>query len=299
MRIVLTGSLGHISKPLATELIQNGHQVTVLSSNPERRAEIETLGATAAIGTFEDADFLTEIFTGADAVYTMVSAKSYSDPDFDLLAYYALVGRNYMEAIQRSGVKRVVNLSTIGAHLAKGNGILSGAHQVELILNALPDDVSITHMRPVSFYYNLYDYSPMIRSTGKIAVNYGADRIIPWVSPLDIASAVADEIQTPFAGRKVRYVASEELTGYESAQILGQAIGMPDLQWVLIPSEESLSHLLEAGINPRIAAGLIEMYDALYSGLLAEDYIKNRQAMMGKVKLTDFAREFAGVFNRK
>ena len=45
MKIILTGSLGHISKPLAVELIQQGHSVTVISSNPDKQKEIETLGA--------------------------------------------------------------------------------------------------------------------------------------------------------------------------------------------------------------------------------------------------------------
>jgi uncharacterized protein YbjT (DUF2867 family) len=71
MNIVLTGSLGHISKPLAQILIQKGHSVTVISSKEERQKDIEDLGATAAIGTMEDVDFLTNTFKRADIVYLM------------------------------------------------------------------------------------------------------------------------------------------------------------------------------------------------------------------------------------
>jgi hypothetical protein len=39
------------------------------------------------------------------------------------------------------------------------------------------------------------------------------------LSPIDIAAAIAEEIITPFVGRKVRYVASEEFTGNETASI--------------------------------------------------------------------------------
>ncbi|WP_439558767.1 SDR family oxidoreductase, partial [Dyadobacter sp.] len=127
MKIVLTGSLGHISKPLAKILIGNGHEVTVISSSPERQQQIGELGATAAIGTFEDVDFLAKTFTGADAVYTMVAAHSYFTKDLDVIGFYKQLGQNYAEAIQQAGVKRVVNLSTFGAHLAEGNGILAGA----------------------------------------------------------------------------------------------------------------------------------------------------------------------------
>lgn len=50
MKIVIAGSLGHISKPLAEILLQKGHLVTVVSSNSEKQIDIEALGAKAAIG---------------------------------------------------------------------------------------------------------------------------------------------------------------------------------------------------------------------------------------------------------
>jgi hypothetical protein len=48
MSIDLTGSLGNISKPLATELVQR-HLVTVISSNANKKKEIEDLDAKSAL----------------------------------------------------------------------------------------------------------------------------------------------------------------------------------------------------------------------------------------------------------
>jgi len=297
MKIIVTGSLGHISKPLTAELVQKGHAVTVISSDSQKQNAIEALGATAAIGSLEDAAFLATTFAGADAVYIMVPPNNYFDPSLDLLAYYRRLGRNYAEAIEQSGVRRVVNLSSIGAHLEKGNGILLGAHDVETILNGLPSDVSITHIRPLAFYYNLYSYLGMIKQQGFIAANFGADDKLVWVSPVDIAAAVAEELQDPFTGRNVRYVASDEQSGHETARILGEAIGKPDLKWVIISSEQMQQGLEAVGMNSRIAAGLVEMYASVHSGLLEEDYYRHKPPM-GKVKLTDFAQEFAAVFKQ-
>lgn len=296
MKIIVTGSLGHISKPLTTTLVEQGHAVTVISSQPAKQKEIEALGARAAIGSLEDVDFLTSTFKGADAVYCMVPPNNYFDPTVDLIAYYRRLGHNYAQAIEQSGVKRVVNLSTIGAHLDKGNGILLGAHHVQNILNKLPSDISITHLRPTSFYYNLFAYVEVIKAAGVIAANYGADHVIPWVSPLDIADAAAEELATQTTGRKIRYVVSEELTGNEVAGILGAAIGKPDLKWILISNEETLGRLVSIGMNKQIAAGLVEMYASLHSGLLAEDFNRHKPEQFGKVKLKDFAAEFAAAF---
>lgn len=298
MKIVVTGSLGHISQPLTQQLVQKGHTVTVVSSNPEKQNPIEKLGANTAIGSLEDVAFLTAIFSGADAVYTMVPPINYFDHNLDLIAYYCRIGQNYAQAIGQSGVKRVVNLSSIGAHLEQGNGILVGAHKVEHILNQLSSEVAITHMRPTSFYYNLYGYIDMIKNQGLIAANYGAKDVVPWVATQDIADAIAQELDRQVTGRKVRYVASEELSCSQTARIIGQAIGKADLPWQLISNQQMQSDLLTAGMNRQIAAGLVEMYAGLHSGLLAQDYYANRPTVMGRVKLKDFAKEFAAVYGQ-
>ena len=297
MKIIITGSLGNISKPLAKALLKERHQITIIASSSERKSEIENLGAQAAIGSVNDVHFLTQTFTGANAVYCMIPRANYFDPNLDLDAFTRTIGNSYAEAIAKSGVKRVVFLSSIGAHLEQGSGIIQRYNEIEAVLNKL-SEVSITFMRPTSFYYNLLAYIPMIKNQSIIAANYGADQLIPWVSPNDIAEAIAEELTTPLDGKKIRYVASEEVSGDQTAKILGEAIGNPDLKWKLISDEETLNGLIAVGMQPKIAQGLVEMYAALYSGLLSEDYYQHRPAVSGKTKLEDYAKEFAAVFNQ-
>ena len=130
MKIIVTGSLGHIGKPLTEELVQKGNEVTVISSNPEKQQDIEALGASAAIGSLQNANFLNATFRNADVVYTMVPPANYFDHNLDLLDFYGKIGNNYALAIQHNGIKRVVNLSSVGGELEEGSGILLGAHNV-------------------------------------------------------------------------------------------------------------------------------------------------------------------------
>lgn len=297
MKIIVTGSLGHIGKPLTSELIQKGYQVTVISSKIEKQKEIQSLGALAAIGSIQDVDFLTKIFARAEVVYTMVPPANYFDPYLDLLGYYKRIGTNYAQAIAENGIKKVINLSTIGGHMSSGNGILLGAHYVEGILNALAADVAITHMRPTEFYYNLLPQVHAAKNHGFIGSNIGGEVVNSWVSPIDIAGAIADEIEVGLLGRRIRYVASEELTYNALATILGQAIGKPDLNWVQFTDEEMEQGLLSIGMQPKIAKEMTEMYHAIHTGLLYEDYTLNKPVPMGNVKMKDFAREFAEAYN--
>lgn len=329
MKITLTGSLGHISKPLAEALVKKGHQVTVISTNPEKKRDIEALGATAAIGSVEDAGFLTKAFTSADVVYTMIPPASYFNPAFDVWAYCDKLANNFVQAIRNSGVKRVVHLSSIGAHMDKGSGLILLHRKMEQALDSL-SDVGITFMRPTGFYYNLYPNIGMIKQQGFIGANYGEDDRIVWVAPEDIAMATGEEIEAiaarptpapapttasgsipvaaaaPTTGggstspagtalRKIRYVGSDELTCSETARILGEAIGKPDLKWLIIPGEQMLGGLIAAGMKADIAAGLVEMYAAVHDGSLREDYDRHRPAL-GKIKMTDFAKDFAAAY---
>jgi uncharacterized protein YbjT (DUF2867 family) len=297
MNITLTGSLGHISKPLTENLLKNGHTVTVISSKPEKKKEIETLGAKAAIGSINDVGFLTQAFTGADCVYCMEPPAGFFDHSFDLFAYIDKLGHIFVQAIKQSGVKKVILLSSIGAHTDTGVGMLSFHYNMEKILNTLPADIAIKFMRPVGFYYNLFSFIPVIKGQGNIVSNYNSDYKEPWVSPIDIADAIAEEIDAQKPGeRKIRYVASDELSSNELAAILGEAIGKPDLKWIAITDEQLLGGLKAAGMNPQIAEGFIAMNASRRHGKLYEDYMKHKPAL-GKVKMKDFAKDFAAAYN--
>jgi len=299
MKITLTGSLGHIGKPLTGMLVKQGHQVTVISSKEDRKEEIERIGAIPVIGIVDDEDFLATAFTGADVVYTMPppSPGAYNDPSFDIYAKCARLADNFADAIQRSGVKRAIHLSSIGAHMAEGNGLLRAHYMIEQRLNQLAD-VDITFMRPTGFYYNLFGFIGMIKQQGFIAANYGGDDIPLMVAPADIAEAIAEELALPPAHRKVRYVNSEELTCSEIAAILGAAIGKPGLQWLTIPDEQMLAGVIAAGMQPAIAKGYVEMYAGVRNGTMRADYFEHRP-VQGRTRLTEFAREFAAAYNAK
>jgi len=297
MKITLTGSLGHISKPLAKELVQKGHSVTVISSKTERQKEIEALGAKAAIGSMTDADFLTKAFTGSDIVYAMetLGEDFFFNQNLDYMTAIINIGNNYKKAIEQSGVKKVIHLSSIGAHTDKGNGMLAFHHKVENILKELSSDVAIKFMRPVGFYYNMFAYMQTIKTQGIIVQNYGGDEKEPWVSPTDIAAVIAEEMETPFNGRTIRYIASDELSPNEVAAILGAAINKPDLKWVTITDEQMLGGMIAAGMNAGVAKGLVDMNEGRRSGVLYEDYYKNRPTL-SKTKLKDFAKDFAAAY---
>lgn len=295
MKYVVLGSLGNISKPLAEKLVAAGHKVTVISSKAEKAGQIEALGAKAAIGSVEDVDFLTKTFAGADAVYTMVPPNFGAD---NWKKYIGGIGENYASAIKASGVKNVVNLSSIGAHMPDGCGPVSGLYFVEKALSGL-DGVNVIHLRAGFFFQNFLGNIGMIKHMGIIGGNYGEETKLPLVHPVDIADAAAEEmLKLSFKGRNIRYVVSDEKTTNQVAAILGKAIGKPDLPWIDFKDEDTITGLVQAGLSEEIAKNYAEMGAAMRSGEMAAEYNLNKPTVFGKTKLEAFAPVFAAIYSQ-
>jgi uncharacterized protein YbjT (DUF2867 family) len=294
MHNVITGGAGNISKPLALQLLAAKHQVTVIGRSERNLKELVDAGAIAAIGSVEDIAFLTKTFSGADAVYTMVPPKWDAA---DWKSYIAGIGKNYAAAILASGIKKVVNLSSIGAHMELSCGPVSGLFHVEKALNEL-ETVDVKHLRPAFFYTNFLANINMIKHMHIIGGNYGENSLLSLVYPGDIALAAAEELSSlTFSGKTIRYVVSDEKTTIEVASILGAAIGNPALPWVNFTDEQTHAGMLQAGLSEEVAKNYAEMGAAMRTGEMNAEYNQFPKPVFGKTKLEDFAKTFALIFN--
>ena len=297
MKYTITGGAGHISKPLAEKLLSKGHEVTVISRNAKNVAELVVKGAKVAIGSLEDISFLTKAFAGADAVYTMVPPNMTAS---DWKGWIGQIGKNYMQAIKASGVKYVVNLSSIGADLPEGCGPVTGIHRAEDALNEL-SNVHIRHLRPGYFYTNLLANIGMIKNIGIMGANFGGPSLkIVLAFPSDIAEVAAEELsQLNFTGNSVRYIASDERTSEEIASVFGNAIGKPQLNWVVFNDADALKGMMQAGLQEEVAKNYVEMNHSLQSGEMSADYWENHPKTLQKTKLEDFSKIFAGIYSNE
>lgn len=292
MKIILTGSLGNISRPLAAHLVAQGQEVTIISSDSKKSEEIINIGAVPAIGSVTDETFLIETFTGADLVYLMVP-NDFSAPD--LKAYIKQIGVHYANAIKAAGIKKIVLLSSIGAHLVDGTGPIAGLHAVEQIFRKL-QEIDILFLRPAYFYNNLYANIDLIKNAGIIGANYPANSSIVLVDPEDIAAFAAKNIAGGFSGHSTLYIASDKRSFNEVAVQIGKAIDKPQLPWVEFSDEQALAGMTGAGLPEEIAKNYVEMGNAIKSGILWEDFELNKIEPIGVIKLEEFAVKFASAY---
>ncbi|MRX39017.1 NAD(P)H-binding protein [Flavobacterium sp. LC2016-23] len=292
MKIILSGSLGNIGKPLTHKLVAAGHDVTVISSSADKKEAIEKAGAKAAIGSVSDAAFLAATFAGADALFAMTPPNLGGS---NVISNTVEAGKAFASAIQEAAVKRVVMLSSIGADLPDGTGPIKGLHQIEGVYDQL-ENTAVTFLRAGFFFTNLYNDVPMIKGAGIMGANYPADAKMPLVHHEDIATAAAEELQKETTGKNIRYIVSDVRTPGEIAKAIGAAIDKADLSWIEFTDEQSLQGMKQAGLPEEIAGLYTEMGSGLRSGKIAADFLKGNFPVDGKIKLEDFAKEFAGKF---
>jgi uncharacterized protein YbjT (DUF2867 family) len=258
--IVVMGATGHTGSAVAERLLAVSQPIRVLGRSAERLKPLTQRGAAAAVGDARDAAFLSGAFAGADAVYALVP-PDYAAPD--PIAHYDAVGAAIATAVERARVPRIVQLSSIGAELESGTGLIAGSHRVEERLKAL--GVSLVILRPGFFFENLYSSLPLIRQQGMNGGAMTPDAPIAMIATQDIAATAALEL-----GKKAgRGTTVRELLGprdyslAEVTRILGAKIGKPELKYVQFPDEGVVQSLTAAGFSHGTALAFVEMAHAL------------------------------------
>lgn len=296
MNYVITGSLGHISKPIVEALAKANHNVTVITSKKENAAAIEALGAKAAVGSVEDLNFLYQAFAGADVAYLMIPPNF--NPGNDWKAFMRKIADNYVAAVEQNNIKKVVQLSSIGAHLRNGAGPVDGLGYLEEKLNALTD-VDAVYLRPSYFFYNLFAQIGMVKHAGIFGGNFGGDgEKLILVDTKDIATVATKHLLAlDFKGKPVEYISTIEANTNDIAKVLGAAVDKPNTPWVVFTDEQSIEGMKGAGLVATIADGYTEMGKSLRDGKMQEDYWKNNVQPTGNLTLEAFAVQFAAAYN--
>jgi uncharacterized protein YbjT (DUF2867 family) len=291
-KYLIMGSIGNISKVIIEGLVKKGQSVQVITSNQDRKIEIEKLGAKALVGNLQDETFVQTAFKQADVVYTMIPPIWQTN---DWRKAQNEIGQIYSRALASSNVTHVVNLSSVGAHMGNGVGPVDGLYDFEQMLNKL-EGIHVKHLRPSYFYHNLMAQIGMIKQAGFMGSNFGEGEKLFLVHPQDIGKAALEElIALSFTGKSIRYIIGDERSGQEIATVLGNAIGR-DLKWVVFTDEQQREGLLRAGLSETHVAGYTEMGKAIRSGIMQKD-AREKLPVLSATKLEDFAKEFTLAFS--
>lgn len=262
--ITVMGATGHTGGKIAAALLAAGQQVRALGRSEGKLADLAAEGAEARTGDVADAAFLTDAFTGADAVYTLMPTDK-SAPDYS--ARQQQEGEAIAAAIRASGVRHVVALSSLGADKPEGTGLILGLRAQEERLKAI-EGTNLLLLRPVSFFENFYDCLPLIAHEGINGDSVIPDLAVPMVASRDIATVASSAlVARNWAGVVVRELLGPRDISYaEATSILGARIGLPDLAYVQFSYADMAAALVGAGLSQSFARLYVDMTRAFNEG---------------------------------
>lgn len=291
----ITGATGNIGRGISEKLLTEGHTVRAVARNEKNLKFLADRGAEIFSGDLEDEGFLASAYQGADAVFAMIPPNLQSE---DYMAFADRVAKNHVNAIRNGGVKNVVALSSIGAHLPEGSGIVLGLHNFEQHLKELPD-ANVLVLRPAYFMDNIYMQIDIIKNMGIVGSPVDGDVSQPVVATQDISDVAAARLSDlSFTGHAVEYVLGERnLTYAEITRAIGEALGKNDLKYVRLPYEQAKAGMLQMGVSENIADLFIGLAEGINNGRVLDHYVRTPDNTT-KTTIEEFVASFARLYNQ-
>jgi uncharacterized protein YbjT (DUF2867 family) len=261
---VVMGASGHTGHIVANNLLTRGEKVRVIGRNSAHLQPLTSKGAEPFIADATDASALAKAFHGSDSAYVMIPPNITSK---DPVGYSNRVSDAIAAAVQKSGTKNVVALSSIGAELSSATGPVVGLHNLEQKLNQI-GSANVLYLRAAYFMENTLPQANVIRQMGSAVGPLHADLKIPMIATRDIGNAAADILLHPtIHGKQSRELLGQRDLSYtEVAAIIGKTIGKSDLKYVQVPDDQFRAALTQMGMSEQMANLLLEMTRALNSG---------------------------------
>ncbi|MBP5974106.1 NAD(P)H-binding protein [Brasilonema sp. CT11] len=259
MKIVIAAASGNIGRRTAEKIIQAGAETILLARHPEKLADLVAQGATVKPVSSDDTQGLIEATQNADALFWLTPPKLDAPSLRDWFIQTAMAGA---KAVRENGVKRVVNISSIGAGSASNLGTVSFSGNVESIFNQTT--ANVLHLRPGYFMENFLDQLEFIRRDDTVYFPYASDHDIPWISTDDIGDEAAKYLlNDSWAGHWTRnLMGPENLTLSETTAVLSQVLNRP-IKYVQVTIESIQQRLALTGATPDVQRELGNLYRAL------------------------------------
>lgn len=274
---VIMGATGQVGGAVLEALKQRGVALRAVSRDPARaqRPGIETVRGDAS-----EMASLAPAFAGAEAVFVMLVPPKQAE---DVLAESRVASRSIAAAVRAAGVPHVVALSSVGAHLSEGNGIVQVLHDFETALDGAAP--SLVFLRPGEFLENWAAMAPVAREAGVLPTGkLPLDRRNDAVSALDVGRVAAELLLDPRPGvRIVDVTGPAQYSALDAAEILSGLLGKPV---TAVPSsrEDWVAGARQAaGLGADYAEKLADLDEAINAGRL--DFPPGGEMRRGTVTL--------------
>ncbi|AUH64848.1 NmrA family NAD(P)-binding protein [Paracoccus zhejiangensis] len=251
---VVMGASGRVGGAVLKALSEAGQPVRALCRTP--RAEpvpgVDWVSVDAL-----DQQALTRAFEGASAAFVMNPVA----PDAnDVDEQAARLSASVAGALRAARLPYAVALSSQGAHLPRGTGIVATLNGFETALRGA--GLPMTFLRPAYFMESWLPAAMMAAGTGEMpAFLAPLDRAIDCVSAQDVGRAAAGYLMNPRPGI-VNLTGPRRYSEADAAAILSRHSGRR-VTALPVPGSDIAAAHEAAGLGASFSAGIAGMYAAL------------------------------------
>ena len=287
------GASGSTGSKITQNLLDSGQNVRVIGRSKEKLQTFIDRGAAGFVGNAFDYSFLVNAFRDSKAIFTMIPRDN---TVHNLRACDNKIGESIACAIKESGVKYVVNLSSLSAYRPDKNGPVKGLYDQEQRLNKL-DGINILHLRPAYFMDNFLRYIEMIRNKGMIATGFIGSVKFPMIATKDIASeATRRLLNLDFSGKTFKELRGErDLSFEEATEIIARSVNNPDLRYVELSYEDLEKGLVASGVSLDVSNQIVEITKSINEGILGGDTPRTVDNST-PTSFEEFAETFARIY---
>ncbi len=279
---VVAGVTWNTGGAAARWLMARGISLRVIVRDPDKGKDWATLGAEVTVADLSDASTLATAFAGAEAAYVLNPPAYTTD---NLFARAEAVAEAVRKAVKKTGLHKLVVLSSIGAHLSTGHGNIRTNWIFEECLGHL--NASVTFVRPAYFMENWASVAA-VATRDRVLPCFLAplDRAIPMVSTADVDRVSAEAMLDPGNGTRLIELAGPRPYSPKDAEAaFAKVLGHP-MKAVEVPEAEWPGVLARAHFSPRTIESWGELFRGFNSGLITFEG-KGALGLQGRVSLDE------------
>ena len=290
---VITGATGNTGKTIALNLLEAGKKVRIIGRDADKAKELIDNGAELFQGSTDDVELLKKAFDGATAVYAMLPMDMQTE---DYTAFQMKHATAIGDALEASNVKYVVTLSSQGAHLESGSGVILGLHKMEQLFDQI-EGLNTLHLRPTYFMENALGMVGLVKESGIMGSPVKGDLSLPVIATKDIANYAAKRLSAlDFEGKGFQdLLGARNVTYSEMAKVYGASIGKPDLNYVEFSYEDFKGAFMGMGASENVADNMNEFIKKLNDGEIST--AERNDENTTPTTIEDFAHTFSYVYN--
>lgn len=253
----IAGVSGHTGKVVAETLLAQNRPVRVIVRDAEKGEQWKKRGAEVAVADLHDVDALTGALRGASGAYLLLPPMmSSTDVRSDNARRIAAI----VKAVDASGVKHVVFLSSIASQHDAGTGPILSTHDAEAALSRSGADV--TFLRAPYFMENLGDNLYAL-DKGELPTFLQLDKPFPMAATQDIGTTAAKLLLEGGHGKSVVELhGPREYSQEDVAAALSKITGKT-VTAIQGPEDAMIAALTGVGLNAHWAA----LYQQLIHGM--------------------------------